>query len=49
MAGQQAAAVVALIQKQAGGITLVKAHLITDAVFEDFKPFRCGFAEKQLR
>ena len=49
MTGEEAPPVVALIQKQAGGITLVEAQLKTHAVFPDHKAFLRGFAQHGLR
>ena len=49
MAGQKAAAVVALVQKQPRGIAFVETQLEADAVLANLKPLRRGFAPYQLR
>ena len=49
MAGQKTSAIVALVQKQADGIAFVEAHLETDAVLQNLKPLRRGFAKDELR
>src|SRR6185503_8103210 len=44
---EQAATIVALIQKEAGRVSLLKAEFEFDAIFTDGKEFRRRFAEEQ--
>ncbi len=49
MAGEQAAAVVALVQEEAHGIAFAKAELKLHAVFASRESFWGGCAQHQLR
>ena len=49
MPGEQAAAIVALVEEQADRVAFREAELELQAVLANHEPFRGGFAQDQLR